>query len=613
MTMTSTSRAPGIVGRRLLRAACLLALLGVGAARTLQSTELEEARELAARATDAAREGRAVESLDLYRAALELAPASMEIRRDYAVALGWAEEYPESKVQFRQVLELEPDQPVWALREMARTELFGDDPAAALMLLDRLIALGDSSETTLLRRALALRWLNRGVEAETAYRAVLERYPQSNAAQLGLVYALADQERLGEALAAAEGGLASQPEHWQFTRAKGFVLNRMGFHLQAQSVLDSIPSEYAAGRDARESRIAAARWGGEPGVAQDLASSLAQDFPRNVSAVALHRDLELAYGYSFTPSARMIRDSDGLVDRLYAQDFSLHANPAHRFDFGYQYRRFSQEGDSVLAWRRYGVGWQGTLSRRLSGQVAVSSVDYLQGASGQRFFPEASAAYFFSDRARLMVGAGQLPMDAFRSVQNHVSAGYYYGNLLLRPHHRLTVETQYARYNFSDDVKRDRVDLSAFQRLYSGRRLRLDTGVRANFLWHDRETPDFFSPTFFRTYLAAVRAGGKLSERLEYNSEIGFGAQYEPLVARQSPLAVSGALSVRLRPSIYLRFEAGRTTASLERVNPGRASYSRRYASVSLNIRLAKSDEQSGVLASPAIAAVGHAPPPEGR
>jgi tetratricopeptide (TPR) repeat protein len=595
MTMTSTSRAAGSGCSHMLRAVCLLALLGVAAAQTPHSSQLGEAWELAQRATGLAREGRASESLDLYRAALALAPASMEIRRDYAVALGWAEKYAESKTEFRQVLALEPDQPVWALREMARTELFGDDPAAALTLLDRLIAMGDRSETTLLRRALALRWLNRAAEAETAYRAALVGDPQSDAAQLGLVYALADQEQLSKALAAAEGGLAGQPENWQFAKAKGLVLNRMGFHLEAQSVLDSIPSAYATDRETRESRAAAARWGGQPRAAQKFASSLAEDFPRNASAVELNRDLELAYGYSFTPSARMIHDSDGLVDRLYAQDFSLHANPAHRFDLGYQYRRFSQVGDSVLAWRRYGAGWQGTLSRRLSGQVAVSSVDYLQGASGQRFFPEASAAYFFSDRARLMVGAGQLPMDAFRSVQNHVTAGYYYGNLLLRPHHRLTVETQYARYNFSDDVRRDRVDLSAFQRLYSGRRLRLDTGVRANFLWHDRETPNFFSPTFFRTYLAAMRAGGRLSERLEYNTEVGFGAQQEPFVATQSPLAVSGALSVRLRPSIYLSFEAGRTTASIERVNPGRAPYARRFASVSLNIRLPKSGERGGV------------------
>ena len=591
MPMTTISRMPETGWSHLARAVCLLALLGVVAAQTLQSGQLGEAWELAQRATGLAREGRAGESLDLYRAALELAPASMEIRRDYAVALGWAEQYAESKVQFLQVLEREPDQPVWALREMARTELFGDDPASSLTLLDRLIALGDSSETTLLRRALALRWLNRAAEAETAYRAVLERYPQSDAAQLGLVYALADQEQLSKALAAAEGGLAGQPENWQFAKAKGLVLNRMGFHLEAQSVLDSIPSAYATDRETRESRAAAARWGRQPAAARKLTSSLAEDFPQNTSVVELHRDLELAYGYSFTPSARMIQDSDGLVDRLYAQDFALHVNPAHRFDLGYQYRRFSQEGDSVFAWRRYGAGWQGTLSRRLSGQVAVSSVDYLQGDSGQRFFPEASAAYFFSDRARLMVGAGQLPMDAFRSVQNHVTAGYYYGNLLLRPHHRLTVETQYARYNFSDDVRRDRVDLSAFQRLYSGRRLRLDAGVRANFLWHDRETPNFFSPTFFRTYLAAVRAGGQLSDRLEYNTEVGFGAQQEPFVATQSPLAISGSLSFRLLPSMYLNFEAGRTTASIERVTPGRASYSRRFASVSLNIRLPKSRE----------------------
>jgi hypothetical protein len=86
--------------------------------------------------------------------------------------------------------------------------------------------------------------------------------------------------------------------------------------------------------------------------------------------------------------------------------------------------------------------------------------------------------------------------------------------------------------------------------------------------------------------MGVTRIGGWLSERVEYSTEVRFGLQREPGVPLQSPLAVSGLMVWRLRPALHLTAEAGRSTASIERVNPGRPSYSRQFASVSLKVRL---------------------------
>ena len=542
--------------------------------------------DIADQARTLAREGKTSEALDLYRLALRLAPESMTIRRDYAVTLGWAEDYPASIEEFRKVREQEPDQPAWALREMARSELFGDQPGAALATLNQLIDRSDRSEATLMRKALALRWLGRSDEAQEVYREMQERYPEAGSGWLGVVYALSDQGRLGEALRTTDRALAQDPDNWQALKARGQVLNWMGFHLEAQKAFDAIPPEYASDREVLEGRAFAARWGGRPNTAQQIIASLARDFPANRSVAELQHELDLEYGYAATPSVRMIDHNDGLADRTYAQDFTLHANPTHRFDFGYQYRRFSQEGDRVLAWRRYSVNWQGTLGRRTAAYVGVSSVDYLEGGGGLRFFPEAGISHFLSNRVWVSASTGQLPMDAFRAVGNRVAANHYSANVQLRPTHKLTVEAQYARFNFSNQVHRDRVDLTAFRRLLTRGRLRMDVGLRSNFLWHDRETTDFFSPTSFQTHLVSTRFSGWLSDRLQYSAEVGFGLQREPGVGLQSPLAVSGLMIWRLRPALHFTAEAGRSTSSVERVNPGRPSYSRRFVSVSLKVRV---------------------------
>jgi hypothetical protein len=181
-------------------------------------------------------------------------------------------------------------------------------------------------------------------------------------------------------------------------------------------------------------------------------------------------------------------------------------------------------------------------------------------------------------------------MDAFQSVVNRITAGYYYSNLTLKPKSNLYFETQYGRYRFSDDVQRDRVDVTVLQRLYNARPLRVNVGGRSNLMWHDRETADFFSPSLFQTYLATLLASGQLGNRLEYRLETGFGAQREPRVKTGTPFVVSGNVNYRLLPALSLSVEGGRSTASVERVNPGRPSYARRFMSISLEVRLPRAE-----------------------
>src|SRR6185295_4317898 len=200
-------------GKALSALAVVSSLLFAGGLAA-QETSASDIDEWVDQARTLARDGSTAEALALYRQALEIAPDNMDIRRDYAVTLGWAERYTESRKEFQRVLELEPEQPVWALREMARTELFGGYSADALRILEKLIAEGDDSESTLSRQALALRWLSRSAEAERVYRSLLKAYPQSNGARVGLAYSLADQDRLESALKVIDQGLAGQPDNW---------------------------------------------------------------------------------------------------------------------------------------------------------------------------------------------------------------------------------------------------------------------------------------------------------------------------------------------------------------------------------------------------------------
>lgn len=92
---------------------------------------------------------------------------------------------------------------------------------------------------------------------------------------------------------------------------------------------------------------------------------------------------------------------------------------------------------------------------------------------------------------------------------------------------------------------------------------------------HSRETADFFSPPNFYSVLGKVQLSGRVSSRIEYTAQIGAGIQREAVYALQSPLVATGTVFARLNRHLMLRVDAGRSTSSLERINPGRESYAR--------------------------------------
>ncbi len=559
------------------------ALLILMWAASVSAALAADGEELAQRAGELARAGSTQEALMLYRQALTSAPGDPAIRMDFATVLGWAEQYAESIREFEALRGEDPNLPGWALREMARSELFGGRPDRALTILDDLIQGGDRAEATLCRRALTLRWLQRSVEAERAYRQVLVEYPSSIIARLGVIYSLADQDQLERALAAAEQALATAPGNWELLKARGQVLNWLGRHQAAQRAFDAVPAEHQNDRELLEGRIAAARWGGEPARAQSAAGVLASTWPDYPDAERLRRELSLEYGRALAPSFRFASDNDGFSEELFEQDFILHAGAAHRVQFGMERRQFSLDRD--LVWRRYNLGWTGNLSPRWSAYASVGTVEYTDGSTARRLVGDISVSYAVGDRVRLTAGGGSMAMDAFRAVENHVAGAFFYVETATHPSRNLSLEANYSHYRFSDGVLRDRVRVEAFRRLLGGRKVRLDVGGAGNTMWHDRQTSDFFSPASFFSGLGEVRASGRLSSRLEYVTQFGAGAQREVGYAVQSPLLATGTIFLRLSPRLMLRTDVGRSTSSLERINPGRPSYARTVVAVSLNFR----------------------------
>jgi hypothetical protein len=129
-----------------------------------------------------------------------------------------------------------------------------------------------------------------------------------------------------------------------------------------------------------------------------------------------------------------------------------------------------------------------------------------------------------------------MAMDAFHAVENRVMGRFAYFETSAEPWSGLSLNTQFAQYRFSDDVVRNSVRMEALRRVRRGRRLRLDLGGAGNFLWNDRPTDDFYSPSSFHSLLGEVQPSGHLSSRLEYSTEFGAGAQSEAGYPVQSPL-----------------------------------------------------------------------------
>ena len=557
---------------------CGLALAFAARAQDTGAAEsTRQATALADQAVQQARAGKTEDALALFRQAVPLAPNNVPILRDYAVILGWGEHYKEAAQIIKKVVALEPDQPDWALREFARSYLFGDQTQGALDMLNRLVSRGDTSEAVLMRRALALRWLKQPKEAQTAYEVARDLYPKSGAARAGIVYCQGDQNKLSEALRTADAGLRDLPNDPDIMKAKIRVLNWMGRHLEAQQVLEGIPTSLENDREILEDRVYAARWGGDPGTAATVARRLDAAFPENAATKKLVNQVELEYGAAISPGFRYISDSDGLIDKTWSGEFAVHVSPAHELRTGYMYRELWQ-GESLF-WRRYDLGWSGVLSRRVRAYASGSDLNYGIG-SMHRIIGDGGLAFVLSDSARITAGGGTIAMDAFQAAQHHVTANFASGDLTIAPTTFLQMQGRYARYNFSDGVTRDRTDLEALFQLPSPSRLRLRMGWRSNLMWHDQYTPDFYSPESFESHLAVGQVSGRLVRSLDYWVEVGGGWQREPGTPIENPIQVSARLSWHPTDNFRALIEVGRTTSSVDRVTAFRDPYTRRVASV---------------------------------
>ena len=223
------------------------------------------------------------------------------------------------------------------------------------------------------------------------------------------------------------------------------------------------------------------------------------------------------------------------------------------------------------------------LGRRLQAYATLADVNYhLNSGVTHKIIGDAALSFVASDRVRFTSGGGTIAMDAFLAVQNRVTAPFAFGDMVLTPNHLTRIETRYTHFAFSDGVSRDRVDVEGVRQVYSHGSFKLRLAERSNLMWHDRYTPDFYSPASFQSHLAVAQAEGRLTSSLSYWMEAGGGWQKEPGTPWEHPLQLSGKLVWRPTEGLRVLIEAGRTTSSLERVFADRTPYSRRYASIGL-------------------------------
>jgi tetratricopeptide (TPR) repeat protein len=539
------------------------------------------AQSLADQALAKARSGQHAEALNLYHQALAEDPANQAILRDYAVVLGWSEQYGEAISVITNLRTVENDQPVWALQEFARSYLFGGGAADALSTLNELVKRGDRSESTLTRRALALRWLGRPAEAIEAYRQASALYPNSVDPTVGIAYSLADEKKLKKALEV----LDSQPGldgDVQVMKARIRILNWMGRHYEAQRLLANIPSDRADDRDVLEDRIAAARWGGNPVEAARDLITLSSMFPGESSA-RLQKDFRTEFGNSIMPSVRYADDSDGLIDRTAAVDVSFHLNPAHALRIGYQYRILEQQ--QPLDWKRFELGWTGTVHRRLTFYTTVSGIEYEKPMVDRKVLGDASVTFVAGDRLRFSGGGGSIVMDAYNAVRNEVTAPFGFGEVLVSPTSATSLKARYSRYSFTDNVNRDRLDLELTHSILAESPVRLNVGWRSNLMRHDAQTDDFYSPSRFQSHLMALESNGRIASGLDFSAEIAGGWQLEPATSVLNPLELAGKLQWHPSGNWIFTMEAGRSTSSLDRPSSGVRAYNRRAFSAGIQFR----------------------------
>jgi hypothetical protein len=179
-------------------------------------------------------------------------------------------------------------------------------------------------------------------------------------------------------------------------------------------------------------------------------------------------------------------------------------------------------------------------------------------------------------------------METLPALQEQLTGRYAWGEVRLRPTLKLEAGARYMRRAFTDQAVRDTAEFSAFQTISQrgGHKIRL--GGRSQWMWHDRYSPLFWSPEFFYTQLASLHMEGRLPGGLDYVGEAGSGIQREAGYAKQIPLVTTIEFAKRLQPNLWLRFKAGYSNSSIDRINTGESGYRFRYFSAGIDFRLGK-------------------------
>lgn len=540
---------------------------------------------LAAEGIQLAREGEADLGIAYLRRAVAMAPYHLGVRRDYAVVLTWNERYVEAQREFDYVFANQPDQPVWARSDRVQAELFGDRPQIALAMINELLAEGHVDERNLLRKGLALRWSGRPKEAERLYKQISALYPESSAGPDGLIHSLADQNRLGSAIKAADESLTRLPDRWDLVKSRAQVLNWAGRHLQAEKTLAALPEERAQQGDALQHMALAARWTDDARMASDYARTFAQRYPGDREAYRLRDELQYQYGYAFQTRADYFADTDDFVSQGIRQQFEAPVSLSHRLELGVNRQLFTQRGEAA-SWTTYGVGWTGHVARRLTARARAGQTFYGNGAKESRLNLDASANYLVSDRVRLRGGLGQEPTTAFRAIQRQVQTQYAYAETDLRPTLKTQLGLRYSTVAFGSSTTRQSIDFSAFRRIVNKRLMRIRLGTRNSWASHDRPSDDVYSPDYFRTHLGAVHLEGRFPGAIDYVAEFGTGLQMEAGQPRTIPIVSTVELAKRLRQDIWLRLQGGYSNSAVDRTNAGLSAYRMSYASIQLDYRL---------------------------
>jgi tetratricopeptide (TPR) repeat protein len=561
--------------------ALVVAFSSIGFAQTANSTE---ARKIAEQATQRAREGKGDEALSLYRNALALAPDDTSILRDYAVVLGWNEKYSQAIPIIRTILASDNNQPDWALREFARSFLFGDATNDALRCLEQLVERGDHTEETLSRRALALRWSGRSDDAELAYRDLLRRSPQSAAAYQGLAYVSADRGRPDEGLRILDSAPVALQNRDEIFVARIQILNWMGRHYEAQRLIARVRPELANSRELLRESVSASRWGGDPSGAMHDLLRLVSLYPDRRSQDLLSQ-LRTEYGHSVAPSFRLSQDSDGLIDRTASSEAMFHLKPAHAIRAAYQYRWLQQAplGERTLV--RYDLGWSGALTSRLVAYTTISNVDYRTPGLPRKIVGDASVSVAASDTLRFGGGGGKIVMDAFQSINPQVTATFGFAEFGVNLG-RNRIQSRYSRYAFSDDVNRSRVDVQFMRPILTESAARMSLGFRSNIMTHSAWTPHFYSPSRLQSYFGVGQIGGRITSWMDYGAEAAAGWQSEEGTPLMHPFQATGTLA--WHPSRHWRLvvDAAKSTASMDRIGPGLQTYSRWSTSATIEVHL---------------------------